>query len=80
LAYQAKWPDIIFRGLDEAALRITGPPESPEELAALERRLWRGQFLKFVVYVVVFLGVALAVIAVVEEWGCFPMSRACTTN
>jgi hypothetical protein len=53
----------------EVALRVTGPQdeESPEELSAIGRRLWRKQFVQFLIYVLVLLGVVLAAIAVFKR-------------
>jgi hypothetical protein len=61
-------------------LRVTDPPDSPEELAAIQRRIWRKQLRASLNFVVVVLGVALAVVGAVNRWGCAPIFRSCTTT
>jgi hypothetical protein len=52
-----------------ADVRVTGPPEPPEELAAIERRIWRRQFRAFVIMVVIALSVTMAAVAAINHWG-----------
>jgi hypothetical protein len=59
-------------------VRVTGPPERPEELEAVERRIWRRQFRAFVIMVVIAVSVTLAAVAGINHWGlCVPFYHSC---
>jgi hypothetical protein len=65
-------------------MRVTGPPETPEELAAVKRQVRRSHLRALVVpviVVVIVLGVTMAVVTGVEHWGrCALALLTCKTN